>query len=196
MTALTPKDLMSIAELKAANIWHNHYISAIGLIPLIQRHGSHLKGLEIGVCRGENIVRFLEDCPNIAHIDAIDPFTAYDDPNGGMTQEMMDNFHALAQKNFSDHPSRVTLHRMSSVEFAKQFPDASYDYIFIDGDHSYDAVISDLRAWFPKIKNGGIFSGHDVLVKDVQRALAEFRDAHTITAPVMMCANTVWFWQT
>lgn len=193
---LQPKDLMTIAELKAADLWQNHYISAIGLIPFVQKLGAQVKGLEIGICRGENAVRFLEECPNIIWLDAVDPYLAYDDPNGGMTQEMMDRFLSLTQENFKPHTARIALHRMPSVSFAQDIPNGTYDYIFIDGDHSYDAVLADIRAWFPKMKKGGIFSGHDILVKDVQRAIAQFRDEQGISAPVMMCANCVWFWQT
>lgn len=192
---LTPQDTLTVAELKVSGAWASHYISAIGLIPKIQNLGSHVKGLEIGVCRGENIVRFLDDCPNIAHIDAVDPFTAYDDPNGGMDQAMMDTFHALTVKNFSAYPGRVTLHRMRSVEFARSIPDHFYDYVFIDGDHSYAAVRDDIAAWYSKVKHGGLFCGHDVLVKDVQRAIVEFRDAHHITTPVKLCDHTVWYWK-
>lgn len=192
---LNREDTLSVAELKAEGLWDKHYISAIGLIPLLQNLGSDIKGLEIGVCRGENVTRFLEDCPNIVHIDAVDPFMAYDDPNGGMDQPMMDTFHALTTKNFSAFADRVTLHRMRSVEFARTVPDNFYDYVFIDGDHSYAAVRDDIAAWYPKVKTGGLFCGHDVLVKDVQRAIVEFRDAHCITTPVQLCKNTVWYWQ-
>lgn len=192
---LNREDTLSVAELKAEGLWDKHYISAIGLIPLLQQLGPKLKGLEIGVCRGENIARFLETCPNIMHIDAVDPFTAYDDPNGGMDQAMMDTFHALAVKNFSAFPGRVTLHRMRSAAFARTVPDDFYDYMFIDGDHSYAAVRDDIAAWYPKLKTGGLFCGHDVLVKDVQRAIVEFREAHGIVTPVQLCKNSVWYWR-
>ncbi|MDX1921806.1 MAG: class I SAM-dependent methyltransferase [Alphaproteobacteria bacterium] len=192
---LTHQDTLTVAELKAEGIWPNHYISAIGLIPLLRNLGDNIKGLEIGVCRGENIVRFLDDCPNIAHIDAVDPYEAYDDPNGGMDQAMMDTFHALAVKNFESYPGRVTLHRMRSVNFARTIDDHFYDYLFIDGDHSYAAVRDDIAAWYPKLKTGGLFCGHDVLVKDVQRAIVEFRDTNGIKTPVQLCKNTVWYWK-
>jgi predicted O-methyltransferase YrrM len=44
---------------------------------------------------------------------------------------------------------------------ALYFDDASLDFVFIDADHSYESVMKDLFAWFPKIKKGKIFAGHD-----------------------------------
>jgi hypothetical protein len=35
--------------------------------------------------------------------------------------------------------------------------------VYIDGDHSYKGCVADLRAYYPKIRPGGIFSGHDYL---------------------------------
>jgi predicted O-methyltransferase YrrM len=50
---------------------------------------------------------------------------------------------------------------MSSTDAASQFSDASVDLVFVDGDHKYDAVRSDIKMWLPKIKVGGIICGHD-----------------------------------
>ena len=33
--------------------------------------------------------------------------------------------------------------------------------VFLDGDHSYEAVKADIESWMPKIKPGGILAGHD-----------------------------------
>ena len=48
-----------------------------------------------------------------------------------------------------------------STDWAKKFPDSFFDWIYIDADHSYQAVLDDLAAWYPKIKTHGIISGHD-----------------------------------
>lgn len=39
--------------------------------------------------------------------------------------------------------------------------DGSCDLVFIDGDHSYEAVKSDIRNYLPKVRDGGILAGHD-----------------------------------
>jgi predicted O-methyltransferase YrrM len=51
--------------------------------------------------------------------------------------------------------------RMKSVEAAKLFEDDSLDCVFIDADHSYESVKSDILAWYPKLKSTGILLGHD-----------------------------------
>ena len=39
--------------------------------------------------------------------------------------------------------------------------DDSLDFVYIDANHAFDAVNRDLRKWFPKLRNGGVFAGHD-----------------------------------
>lgn len=48
-----------------------------------------------------------------------------------------------------------------SVSAADHFDDGSVDWVFIDADHSYRAVVADIAAWSPKVKRGGLISGHD-----------------------------------
>lgn len=51
--------------------------------------------------------------------------------------------------------------RMPSAEAAAGFADASFDLVFLDGDHSYPATAQDIRAWRAKVAPGGILCGHD-----------------------------------
>lgn len=51
--------------------------------------------------------------------------------------------------------------RMRSCDASKLYEDDSIDFIFVDGDHSYEGVLSDLENWFPKLKLGGTIVGHD-----------------------------------
>lgn len=50
---------------------------------------------------------------------------------------------------------------MPSQAAAHVFADKSLDFVFIDGDHEYSAVMKDLEAWYPKVKIDGIICGHD-----------------------------------
>jgi hypothetical protein len=61
--------------------------------------------------------------------------------------------------------------------------DISFDMIYIDGDHSYDGVKSDLKSSFLKVKNGGLICGHDYVsskFEGVVRAVDEFCDNHNL----------------
>ncbi len=57
--------------------------------------------------------------------------------------------------------TRSDIWRLTSVEGAKQVPDGSLDFVYIDARHDYESVLEDLNAWFSKVKPGGIFAGHD-----------------------------------
>jgi len=56
---------------------------------------------------------------------------------------------------------RRTIIPRASVEAARYVKDASCDLVFIDADHSEEAVASDLAAWERKVKPGGYLGGHD-----------------------------------
>lgn len=51
---------------------------------------------------------------------------------------------------------------------------ASQDAVFLDGDHSTEAVDADLQAWLPKVKPGGYICGHDFDRKSVQDAVWQY----------------------
>jgi hypothetical protein len=57
----------------------------------------------------------------------------------------------------------VGLLRMDSTLAAGLFADETLDWVYIDADHSYDAVMADLHAWYPKVRKGGLVAGHDFL---------------------------------
>jgi predicted O-methyltransferase YrrM len=57
--------------------------------------------------------------------------------------------------------SVIVPHRGFSVDVA-QTVSLSLDFLFVDGDHSAEAVDADLSAWLPKLKPGGIVALHDI----------------------------------
>jgi predicted O-methyltransferase YrrM len=61
----------------------------------------------------------------------------------------------------------------SSVSASKYVDDSSLDFIYIDADHSYEAVKMDIESWFPKLKSGGFMAFHDYDA-GVKRAIQEF----------------------
>lgn len=191
--ALTDEDFKTIEELGDA--YPQEWISNKGLVPYIKRQGEKLKGIEIGTCRAESTAYFLEKCPNIDLLTTIDPYKGYQDWNGEITQETVERFMEVAKKNLKQYGKRVKMLREESVNAAGTFKDESVDFIFVDGDHSYDATLADCEAYYQKLKKGGIFCGHDYqTIESVKRSVDDFRNKHKITAPINLTTNSAFFW--
>ena len=70
---------------------------------------------------------------------------------------------------------RLILRGLSS-EMIKQIPDDSLIFAYLDGDHSYEGCLADLKAIYSKVKSGGIIAGHDYLSPQygVNKALKQY----------------------
>jgi SAM-dependent methyltransferase len=80
---------------------------------------------------------------------------------------------------------RVTIHHGLSYEMLARFPDDRFDWIYIDGDHSYEGASRDARAAAAKVKPGGYLVFNDFAHADpylgaygVHRAVTEFAVTH------------------
>ncbi len=107
---------------------------------------SPIKFVEVGCYQGGNIPLLTESFNNIRYY-AID-----------IWEEVSDYFKFL--NAFKNCPLVVPI-RLLSKEAVALFDEGELDMVFIDADHSYPSVLSDLRTWMPKIKKGGILCGHD-----------------------------------
>lgn len=196
--ALTDDDFKTIEELGDA--YPQDWISNKGLVPYIKRHGEDLVGLEIGTCRAESTYYFLDKCPNVSKLYTVDPYKGYQDWNGEITQETVDRFRDIAAKNLAKFGDRVLMIRETSLDAVAKINTIvdgkePFDFIFVDGDHSYDATLADCEAYYPLLKKGGIFCGHDYqTLEDVKRSVDDFRSKHKITAPINLSLNSAFFW--
>lgn len=191
---LTQTDFMTIEQLKENKLWVMPWISGRDLPHLILKLGQEISGIEIGVCRGENICYCLESCQNIKKITAIDPYLPYEDWNLVITKEIIEKFYEIAKANFSPYQDRIEFIKDLSDNVHNTIEDSKYDYIFIDGEHTYSAVLKDLTNYYNKIRYGGIISGHDANLKQVLEAVEYFRDKEDITAELKFCNTNVWYW--
>jgi hypothetical protein len=55
----------------------------------------------------------------------------------------------------------IEILRMDMSQAVDRFPDASLDFIYLDGNHTYEYVLRDLYGWFPKLSKGGLFVCND-----------------------------------
>lgn len=76
-------------------------------------------------------------------------------------------------KNMEPVTEYFTPVRDTSLDAAELYRDNSLDMVFIDAAHDYDSVLADIRAWTPKVKSGGLISGHDWHHPPIKQAVSE-----------------------
>ena len=122
---------------------------------------NQLIGAEIGVASGVNAESILKIL-NMRQLTLIDPWERAIDNKTNNTQKYLfhKNRYETTLAKFSNN-SKVKIIKEFSIEAAKMFDDYYFDFIYIDGDHSYEAVINDLHAYYPKLKKFGVLCGDD-----------------------------------
>lgn len=98
----------------------------------------------------------------------------------GIPQHMFDSLYEVFLKNIEPVRHKINPVKSLSWDGAALYEDNSLDFVFIDAAHDYESVKKDLKAWFPKIKKGGLIAGHDFECVDVREATAEFFEGRTI----------------
>lgn len=130
---------------------------------LLEMMPKHSVCAEIGVFWGvfsRLILKMVE--PKMLHL--IDPWRYQPDPSfaGGISgsQKRMDEIHDNVVRHLG-HRKNVTIHRTPSSIAVNQFPDDYFDWIYVDGDQSYEGVTADLEQYRSKVKSGGFVAGDD-----------------------------------
>jgi hypothetical protein len=127
------------------------------------------EGAEVGVFDGENARTIFRVMPGV-HLIMVDPWDNY----SLGSRDYGDIIHRAeerARRRVRKH--NATIHKMLSEEAARLVPDNSLDFVYIDGDHSYDHSMLDTILWFRKVKKGGVVSGHDYFYNERQNKLAK-----------------------
>ena len=114
-------------------------------------------GAEIGTARGDSAKMWFEAMPGLK-LTCIDPYVMYEQRR---SQEKQDGFFEEAKQALSSFD--VTFLRASSRDVVDEFEDGSLDFINIDGDHLFDAVVRDLIEYVPKVRCGGMVLIHDYI---------------------------------
>lgn len=112
------------------------------------------RGCEIGVLNGETSRFFLALRENI-YLTGIDPLIP-DSMEASLigSREMID-------KNCKPFEHRWNFINDYSYNVVHHFKDGHFDFLFIDGDHTYAAVARDFSDYFPKVREGGLIFFHD-----------------------------------
>jgi hypothetical protein len=130
-----------------------------------QLKDDELVGAEIGVAYGQNAEAMLKLLP-IKKLYLIDPYDRVDNP------EESDRY-ISAKKKVEAYDVDIVFITKRSDEAVDDIK-TELDFVYIDGDHSYDVVSSDIANYWQKVREGGILGGHDLKRSEVSKAVWEF----------------------
>jgi predicted O-methyltransferase YrrM len=163
------------------------FVDRANLAGWLNRTGRTGEAVEVGTHRGVFAAAFL-DAWEGQRLYCVDPWSVppgYEgqvetlaDSDGDRDRDFAGCREALAR--FGD---RAVFIRETSAAAAPMFAPESLDLVYIDGDHREAAVAADLRAWWPRVRPGGVLAGHDFLchgtdTNGVQAAVLDFAAAN------------------
>lgn len=151
------------------------------------------EGIEIGTSLGYT-TEYLLDTNPMLQLHGVDPYCAYTDWNSVYFDDAFkENEYKTFLDRIASNASRYTHHRKTSDDAASDFDDDSFDFIFIDGVHTYTQVLKDCQNYYSKLRVGGLFCGHDFTqVAGVGKAVLEF--AQSVGAHPSLTKQDVWYW--
>ena len=118
--------------------------------------------LEIGTAQGGTLYLWCQACASNAKIVSVDlPGGKF---GGGYSNERAKLYQAFARDKQELHLLRENSHTESTQEKVKNiFIGENIDYLFIDGDHTYEGVKNDFLAYGKMVRPGGLIVLHDVM---------------------------------
>ena len=161
--------------------WDQYYY---GVYSKIINENNYEYTAEIGAGYGTHSKQVLASCPSIKKHIIIDPMMYYSNDAfvndiQATVSETPDNhfneLYELINNQLSEYSSKYTwLRKPSQQVTSEEIPDESLDCIFVDGDHSFDAVYNDLLVYWPKVRSGGQLLGDDYWMDSVKGAVEKF----------------------
>jgi predicted O-methyltransferase YrrM len=167
-----------------------------GVIPSLIMERKYRKGIEIGVFVGGHAEAMLNT--NLHRLVGIDPYKMYEQPMQRITSQ--EDFDAIYFFTVNRLQSDRYLHlRMTSDEAYPYLADDKFDFVFIDGLHTYEQVKKELNNYGELIRVGGVIACHDYKhpsFPDLTKAIDEYAKLHktkVIEGPMhLIYMNKTW----
>jgi len=166
-----------------------------------------LMGCEVGVWEGELSAVLLKELPTLTLV-MVDRWMPYLGEQGDTDtrlavksrEEMLEAMNkAMIRTDFAN--DRRIVIAADSVRTADLF-ERCFDFVFIDGCHTYEGVSRDLLAYYDTVFAGGLFAGHDYGGPGnrkgwfgVNRAVDEFAEKTKSVVKQGGGISRVWYWQ-
>lgn len=176
--------------------WSQFYY---GVISDVINENNFTRVAEVGIGYGTHAKQILKTT-NVEQLYLVDPMVFYENDqfaNNIMSFEAErpgDNFNELAnliRNELSQWKNRFTWYRQPSLTINnEQIADNFLDCVFIDGDHSYDAVFADLKFWWNKLRKNGQLLGDDYWMPQVSQAVHDFAQIMNLDFDFLYKLNT------
>lgn len=158
---------------------------------LAKQAAEHDLIVEIGSYRGRS-TRALGDNARGFVVTIDDFYGPRDEPVDEFTKK--ENYKAFIT-NMSDllkkhkvQVVKIPYEKIDSIPFLRVLHP---DFVFIDGSHEYLDVKRDINYWKPKMKSGGLLSGHDSSHPPVVQAVSELLGPMTLVPGTSIWITTV-----
>lgn len=134
---------------------NNHVNKTQGLFDLCDRYiNKDTVMCELGSFAGVSSEVFALHCKILHCVDRWEPYGEVESTK--LLTEAEAKFDVLE----SGYPN-IIKHKSTSSAAVDMFADGELDVVYIDAEHEYNAVKSDIAKWLPKVKSGGVICGHD-----------------------------------
>lgn len=166
-----------------------------GVFSQVIRENNFKICVEVGIGYGFHAKEILDNS-TVEKLYLVDPMCYY--PNDLFADDVLryGGFEKLVKNiksHLSEYTDRYTWYRTPSLSITnEEIPDESVDAIFIDGDHSYEAVSKDLPFWWKKLRKGGWLLGDDYAscCPGTTRAVDEFTVKNNLKIEFLSLQNS------
>lgn len=149
------------------------------LAPLFEAMGLDV-GVEVGVEAGKYSEVLLLANPRL-HLTGVDAWVTYNGYRDYVKPETIAAFYEQAHARLAPYADRCTLVQAYSMDAVRACPPESIDFVYIDGNHTFDYVMSDIIEWAWRVRPGGIVAGHDYSLRRPSRKYAVIEATHAYT---------------
>lgn len=130
-----------------------------------------IRVIEIGCAAGNNALNVLKNL-NVSEYIIIDPYDKYEDYDDYDKVRLI-SMRTEAKNKLSAYSDKLTWIYDYSDKAIDQIK-GNIDFIYIDGNHSYEYVLSDMENYSKLLADTYVFGGHDIDQSGVSRAFIDF----------------------
>ena len=144
-----PDDRIIPDDANYTTAWHDHHAAAWNMFVPTRISNA----LEIGSFEGRS-ANWLLTNRNVGHLTCVDPFAHNADACSN--PEYSNRFDRNVLDKFGEKVTKVVGYSPDAV------PEGEYDFIYIDGEHSYNQAMRDLERAWPMLTPGGLMIVDDI----------------------------------